>query len=358
MLTKTMISASAASKSERFEVLDIAKGIGIFFVVFAHVNYTPILLAYIYSFHMPLFFVISGMLFNKEKYTHFSCFIKRRVKTLICPYVLFYIASLCIMFVLKCVSKGFSWPLLHDYYEYFLQMFLSQGSEKVINAPLWFVPCLFAVEIMYYFISKIKGRYNLAIIAVCSILVFFGWLLESGYLPFDNKILPWSLDSALFALGFYAIGNLTYGKVKYAVQKIEKNKYSTLITVTSVILCGIMLVPLVCLNGKISLGSKVLNNGFLLYASGLIGTVGIISSAVLLKKSKLLKFCGLHSFYIMATHYIIRVLYRAVCSFISIMMYDTKSFVQTIIPFIVVMTASIVFSILYARVKNIILNKN
>ncbi len=358
MLTKTINSASVASKSERFEVLDIAKGIGIFFVVFAHINSTPALLAYIYSFHMPLFFMISGMLFNKEKYPHFSCFIKRRIKTLICPYVLFYIASLCIVFLLQCATKGFSWTLLHKFYENFLQMFLSQGSAKVINAPLWFVPCLFAVEIVYYFVSKIKGRYNIVIIAVSSVLTFCGWLLESGYLPFDNKILPWSLDSALFALGFYAFGNLTYGKVKYAVKKIEENKYRTLIAVTSVILCAIMLVPLVRLNGKISLGSKVLNNGFLLYASGLIGTAGIISASVLLKKSKLLKFCGLHSFYIMATHYIFRMIYLGVASFISVMIYDKKSFVQTIIPFVIVMTASIVFSILYDKVKNKILNKN
>jgi len=77
--------------NKRFEILDIAKGIGIFLVVFAHVNYTPFLLAYIYSFHMPIFFVFSGMLFNRDKYDNFLCFLKRRIKTLIYPYLLFYI---------------------------------------------------------------------------------------------------------------------------------------------------------------------------------------------------------------------------------------------------------------------------
>lgn len=355
MSTKMVSETELPLQTGRIEALDIAKGIGMFFVVWAHVNYTPFLLKYIYSFHMPLFFIISGILYNKEKYSSFPHYIKRRAKTLICPYIFFYLGSLLIVFVLRVVGVGFSTTVFHEICEFFLQMFLSQGSSKVANAPLWFVPCLFAVEIMYYFISKMRRR---NIVVVCCLLTFFGWLLESGCLPFNNKLLPWSLDSALFALGFYALGNLMQSKVKNAIQQVESSKHKTLISVTTMIVCAILIVPLVYLNGKVSLGSKTLNNGFLLYTSGIFGTIGVLAAAVLLKRSKLLKFCGLNSFYIMSTHYLIRVIYRAGQTSLGFESYDTTDFVQTIIPFIVVMTASIVFTILYNKIKNAILNKN
>ena len=45
---------------ERDYRLDNAKAIGIFLVVFAHVMSTSTITNYIYLFHMPLFFFISG----------------------------------------------------------------------------------------------------------------------------------------------------------------------------------------------------------------------------------------------------------------------------------------------------------
>lgn len=36
--------------------------------------------------------------------------------------------------------------------------------------------------------------------AVCAFLACSGWMLGSGMLGLDGKLLPWSLDSALFAL--------------------------------------------------------------------------------------------------------------------------------------------------------------
>ena len=337
--------------NKRFEILDIAKGIGIFLVVFAHVNYTPFLLAYIYSFHMPIFFVFSGMLFNRDKYDNFLCFLKRRFKTLIYPYLLFYIASLIIMFPVHVISQGLSVDLIRDYGGYFLQMFISQGSQKVINSPLWFVPCLFAVEIMYYFISGICKKSKFFVILISLLTTFSGWLLESGILPFDNTLLPWSLDSAMFALGFYAIGNIFFDKIKIIINKIEQNKNKTTISFITVLLCFALIIPFVFVNGKISLGSKILNNGFLVYASGLIGTVGIMAAAILFKHNRLLKFCGLNTFCIMSTHFIIRVIYQAMTSFFGIMQYDSTSFFETVIPFVVVMTLSIIFCVIYNKIK-------
>lgn len=84
-------------KTGRLPVIDVAKGIGMLLVIYAHVNYTPGQLAYIYSFHMPLFFLLSGMMFDREKYGTFTAFMKRKVQTMVCPYLLFYLLSWIIM---------------------------------------------------------------------------------------------------------------------------------------------------------------------------------------------------------------------------------------------------------------------
>ena len=52
-------------KSKRNSDLDILKGIGIVLVILGH-QYLPIG-HFIYSFHMPLFFLISGYLYYKKE---------------------------------------------------------------------------------------------------------------------------------------------------------------------------------------------------------------------------------------------------------------------------------------------------
>ncbi len=332
----------------RIEALDVAKGLGMLFVVFAHVNYTPILLTLIYGFHMPLFFLLAGMVFQKKKYPSFGSFLKRRAKTLLCPYVLFYVASVLLRLIVMIAGGGITPDNKAQLIKYIMQMFLSQGSGGVANAPLWFIPCLFVVESLYFFLSKLKKQYR---VPVCILLVFLGWILESGLLPFRNKILPWSIDSALFALGFYAIGNICAPQIFGAIQKVGASEDKKWIAVGAGVLSVTLMIPLALLNGKISLGSKILNNGFLLYATGVLGTIGILAVSVLLQKCKFLKFCGENSFYIMASHYMVRVFLRLGLEVLGLPLYDDKIFVQTILPFLVVLTVSVIFAAIYVKIK-------
>jgi fucose 4-O-acetylase-like acetyltransferase len=74
--------------SKRIEFLDAAKGIGILFVVLGHnpikLDY-PIIYQVIYSFHMPFFFLLSGIFFNVEY--GFIELARRRFKSLLKPFI-------------------------------------------------------------------------------------------------------------------------------------------------------------------------------------------------------------------------------------------------------------------------------
>ncbi|HET8686952.1 MAG TPA: acyltransferase family protein, partial [Methanosarcina sp.] len=69
-------------------------------VVFAHHSLPVALDTYIFSFHMPLFFFISGFLFDFGKYTESAeNFVKGRFRSLIVPYFGFALLT-CLFYLL------------------------------------------------------------------------------------------------------------------------------------------------------------------------------------------------------------------------------------------------------------------
>ena len=85
----------------RNQSLDIAKGLGILLVVLGHyINVNSFPNAFIRSFHMPLFFIISGACFWCERKKEIVEFIKKRAVQLIIPLILFCIVTLFIQCML------------------------------------------------------------------------------------------------------------------------------------------------------------------------------------------------------------------------------------------------------------------
>ena len=98
--------------TKRLDWIDIAKGIGIILVVLGHTlvpqvretDFAGFLWIFIYNFHMPLFFFLSGYLFEKglPHYTNKGKFILGKLQYLMLPYLIFStFAYLFIGFSLK-----------------------------------------------------------------------------------------------------------------------------------------------------------------------------------------------------------------------------------------------------------------
>ena len=71
--------------------IDIAKGICIFLVVLGHCHDAGFIRHYIYLFHMPLFFFLSGMFFHPEEKLAYGIY--KKVRTLIVPYLFFAVCG-------------------------------------------------------------------------------------------------------------------------------------------------------------------------------------------------------------------------------------------------------------------------
>ena len=79
---------------KRLKYFDTVKGIGILLVVLGHATFVnERLLTFIFSFHMPLFFIVSGMLtaYKDGSGSTLRDVFYRKLKTIIIPYLCFSI---------------------------------------------------------------------------------------------------------------------------------------------------------------------------------------------------------------------------------------------------------------------------
>ena len=150
------------------------------------------LVAFIYSFHMPLFMALSGMLFSlsMKKKIIFTKLVKDKAERLLIPFVA---VSLFLNIPIKYVSGYWS------------------GSDNVIsdiicgqillmgNSHLWFVVALFWIIIGYYIIENKGIKKNIILWAILLLISWIGW-----YLEFKNNFL--GLPAAMKHLIFFAFG--------------------------------------------------------------------------------------------------------------------------------------------------------
>src|ERR1035437_8554233 len=92
---------------ERNNSLDIAKGLGILLVIWGHAV-CPVK-AYFYTFHVPLFFLLSGFVFN-ESYSLKATFYKK-IKSLLIPFFFFLILLRLGFIIIHLIDHSFSMEL-------------------------------------------------------------------------------------------------------------------------------------------------------------------------------------------------------------------------------------------------------
>src|SRR5574342_15210 len=140
---------------ERIGYIDIAKGIGIVLVVMGHNDFSlisPFAHKLIYSFHMPMFFFMSGMFFKPD--IPFWKFLQQRYNRVLKPFVatilLIYFASISFSKVSMIMAGRRLIKALYSngYYLDWVQ--------------LWFLPHLFVVSLLVYFFLKTVQRIHLS----------------------------------------------------------------------------------------------------------------------------------------------------------------------------------------------------
>lgn len=290
--------------NKRLDYIDIAKGLGMFTIIWGHIMYAGISNAIVYAFHIPLFFFLSGLVFSRERYVSFKDFLMRRVKGLIVPYVIFSFLTWLVWAVFSLVSH----TPVESYWKPLLQTLIAQGSDGYLihNVPLWFVTCLFLVEIAYYFLSCLK---DWIVIVVCILCAIIGYVLVNKVDIFDFTTLPWSLEVALMAIPFYALGNMTLKHIGHS-KLIDGVRFHGILTTIIVIATSIVVFFGARYNGSASMGHVNLGkNPYVFYFTAICGIVAFLGICIALslirennKVLSYIKWFGKNSFRVMAIH--------------------------------------------------------
>lgn len=305
-------------KLKRLDYVDIAKGLGMLMVIWGHIN-SGSTFVLVYSFHMPLFFFLSGLVFNSNRYQSFKDFFIRRVKTLVIPYLIF---SFLTWLVWVAYTVIFHSPV-DSYFMPLLQTFIAQGSGGFLvhNVPLWFVSCLLLIEVLYYFISKVKN--DLIIILICVLFAITSYVMELCLPIFDFTLLPWSIGVAFAAIIFYAAGNLLMKRNFISrVKEFCNNKKA--ISWVILVFMTVALYYFALLNGHITMGHEQYNNRFLFYFNGFLGSFCVLIFTFLMEKLfsikvfSIIKWIGLNSLYFMLIEnpikgFVVAILRRVLC---------------------------------------------
>lgn len=313
-----LFSMDINHKKKRIEYLDIAKGIGMILVLLGHLqndtvfSFSPHILSlcsWIFSFHMPFFFIISGMLIciKKDNEKDLHEFIKKRFHSIMIPYFWFSLIYIGIVLYSLLITKVVPLKTLFIQLWYVISMY---GMNV-----LWFLPALFAAEVIFVFITKhFKGRRSVITIII---LVLAAITLNElrAFLP-NNPELFTRIDEftvtlirPVFACSYIFIGFGFYKGIEMIKAKCKNTVPLILVSLLPFFAINFYINTL---NRPVDFRSMVLNRYPLYYISSTCGSVFLILFCILLsripfgrdedKRFRLLKYYGINSLVFMAVH--------------------------------------------------------
>lgn len=188
-------------KNNRIQYIDFVKGIAILLVILGHVmnhgkdnSINQLIYSSIYSFHMPLFFIISGYFLKRSTLTQTT--IVKNIKALLIPYL--------VMGGVMCI-----WQIFHNFDEFCVVDSSCFFGTLLVGAryngnflvpfigPIWFLPVLFnAKMITIPLIDRKVGWVLITVLAVISITLT----------KYAHVVMPFGIQQACIASLFLMIG--------------------------------------------------------------------------------------------------------------------------------------------------------
>ena len=246
---------------------DVLKGIGAILVLVGHlVSYESKLKVYLYSFHMPLFFFISGYLFKYND--NLKEFIKKKAKTLLKPYFIYGILSMIVTFILFGIDMTKK--------EILLNLFFVEG--KIIwNTSLWFLIIMFFVVTLFNLYIKVHKNKQISVIekVLVLVLLFITNILLNKYqlkFYFGVEIIPHALF--MFYLGYI------YKTIPIRTNDKFKKISTNIITVTIISIIGILASYMISqTNQRVVMSNSQYGNYFIYLLVSLVGIYTYIKIA-------------------------------------------------------------------------------
>jgi len=185
-----------AEEKVREEWVDIARGIAMLLVVLGHMGVAR---TFIYTFHMPVFFFISGYLYKKR---NGRSLLKYECKKIILPYLIWGFGLSIAMYGITLFGIAEDRDEFSDLRMQIINILNGGDLHYIINAApaLWFLIVLAEVVFIYWCISYVRNKYiRFLIVLVCATV--------GGCLNFINLSLRFNWNVVLIVMPFYYLGD-------------------------------------------------------------------------------------------------------------------------------------------------------
>lgn len=330
--------------SKRIANIDYVRAIAIILVVAGHVNFANYhIKALIYSFHMPLFFFVSGLVMkendrNQNIWNVIVDTVKKYIPTLVVPYILW-----------AFIYSGFSWKKF---------LLIIYGSYATITksgslSSLWFLNTLF--------ISIIISNLMIYIINSKSILLIISMIIGIiGYsLPNLNIGYPFCIDIAMVAIVFIILGYVC----RNLFRRFSVKSNIQMIQVVLLIIMATIIGVVAILKNDIEIGYVLMANrncgNYMLFLISALTGIFVVSILTIFfgekikgKYATIFSYIGQNTFVIFAVHKPLIILFEKVFNKI-----DCYSIIALIITTVFVIAISCLISKLMNKYTKILCGK-
>lgn len=292
-------SKAQSLDGNRIAYLDMARGFAIFLVVMGHRGFISYQTnAWLSTFHLPSFFIISGFLLTvkKEYENSFSSIIKKKAKTLLIPYFAYSLLSLlCDFIYIARDVLSFS-----DLKTHFFETITFRGYSV-----LWFLPVMFFAETIALLLIKKFPKLNFLFVCLCAVgtFILFDQAKLHGWNIFVFELIRFLYKSAI-AASFIIVGNI-FSEVGPKAEKFSWKEFVPGIILFSV---NIFAAPRITI---FDLNSPDISSLPLYLLLGITGSYGLLLILRNIPNIPLISYFGKNSLIVMCTHINTPILYVA-----------------------------------------------
>lgn len=316
-------------KVERVQWIDVGKGIGMLCVVAGHVSRSDTVIAWLASFHMPLFMFLSGLV------SYCDCqYPKAKVvakgKGLLKPYYIGAMFSALYYWIVERRFRNIGITLV--------QSIFGGGIcylPWMNNSPLWYLWCYFLVIVLFYLLLRVVKNIHIVLI--------IGIVLNICYWVFGlNKVMysfPFEAPRVLDLFVYFSIGVLFKDAfLEYTNRNTDKKALPMIISLILVLIS-------ICMLRK---GFDLIPG--LNFSMALIGIIAITNVSLILNRNHVLRMIGNNTLFLLCSHVPI---FRLVVGVLSIITKtDVDYFRRHILGVLVITIITVALSLLLMKLIN------
>lgn len=185
----------------RLPWVDYAKSLAMLMVVIIHVHITEGISKTLSAMIMPMFFMLSGYLFDYNRNPRFKPFAWKRTRQILIPYLCINVLMLGVWVIMQKWDP-YVYSCDSDAWSLSKAIGLSRAPRLIHDVPLWALFCLYGVELVFYPLGR-KMWSTLTVAAVTlglSVAMFYT-------IPARMGDIALSVGQIITALPFYALGH-------------------------------------------------------------------------------------------------------------------------------------------------------